>query len=96
MVLRFSKIIVASEVPVWSEGFFCDLEKIICYYSICSIDVSNKLNTFLLLLEFEQAVDDVVSARCCVTEHKYTDLSSESFGSNILESVVQSFERHVG
>lgn len=81
VVLRFSKIIVTSEVPVWSKGFFGDLEKISCDDAVGTVDESDELDAFLLLLEFKQAVDDVVSARGCVTKKKNTHFSSESLGS---------------
>lgn len=96
MVLRFSKIIITSKIPVWSKGFFGNLEKMPCQDSIGTIDVSNKLNAFLLLLEFKQAINDVVSAWRRVAKKKDTNLSSKSLSSETCESLVECKDGHVG
>lgn len=61
LILGFSKVVVTTEVAVWSERFLSNPDHLIIRDTIGTIHESKNLEALALLLELKETINDVVA-----------------------------------
>jgi len=61
LILRFSKVVIATKVAVWSEGLLSQLNELFSHNTISTIHISIYFKAFTLLLELEETVNNIVA-----------------------------------
>jgi hypothetical protein len=77
LILRLSKVIVATEVAVRCERLLSNLDQLLIGNTISTVHVSINFETFTLLLELKETINNIVATWGCVTAEEDANLTSK-------------------
>ena len=89
LILRFSKVVITSKIAVWSVRLLSHFYQSLISNTISSIHVSIEFESFALLLELKETINDIVASWCSIAAEDEADLTTKLLGAHGLEFIIK-------